>query len=162
MIVVADAGPVLYLVLIESVDVLKPLYDQVIIPQTVADELQHDRAPDAVRSWIANLPDWCRIHANVPSDPSLDYLDSGERAAIGVALFLAADRVLIDEWEGRAAAQSRRLYVTGTLGVLAEAHRRQLLDFESSIAALRATSFYMSEGLVECVRRSLSTGSEDI
>ncbi len=162
MIVVADAGPVLYLVLIGSVDVLQPLYDQVIIPQTVADELQHDRAPDAVRSWIANLPDWCRIRAHVSSDPSLAYLNSGQCAAISLALSLAADRVLIDEWAVRVEAERQHLSVTGTLGVLAEAHRRRLLDFESAIAALRATSFYMSDGLVNRVRRDLSTGREDI
>lgn len=57
MIVVADASPVLYLVLVGSVDVLQALYDQVVIPQAVADELQHADAPDPVRTWIANLPD---------------------------------------------------------------------------------------------------------
>lgn len=98
----------------------------------------------------------------MPSDPSLVHLDAGERAAISLALSIAADRVLIDEWEGRVAAERRRLSLTGTLGVLAEAHRRRLLDFESAIAALRTTSFYMSEALINTVRQSLSTRSEDI
>jgi predicted nucleic acid-binding protein len=42
MIVVADAGPPHYLVLIEAVDVLESLYSCVLVPQAVAGELQGD------------------------------------------------------------------------------------------------------------------------
>ena len=84
MIVVADTSPLHYLVLIGSVDVLKPLYHSVVVPQAVAGELQHAAAPDSVRSWIAQPPDWCEIHADVRSDPSLEFLGLGERAAIDV------------------------------------------------------------------------------
>lgn len=158
MIVVADAGPLLYLVLIGSVDVLKPLYDYVVVPQAVAEELQHASAPDSVRAWIVQPPDWCGIRPNLPSDASLANLDVGEHAAISLALSLAADRLLIDEWDGRVEATRRHLHVTGTLGVLAEAHRQHLLDFESAIERLRQTTFYMSEKLINRVRRQLSTG----
>lgn len=44
MMVVADTGPIIYLVLIEAVDVLKPLYGHVLVPQTVVGELQGVRA----------------------------------------------------------------------------------------------------------------------
>ena len=40
MIVVADTGPLNYLVLIEAVNVLHPLYTNVVVPKTVADELR--------------------------------------------------------------------------------------------------------------------------
>jgi hypothetical protein len=40
MIVVADTGPLNYLVLIEAVDVLQPLYKHVVVPKTVAEELR--------------------------------------------------------------------------------------------------------------------------
>ena len=58
---------------------------------------------------------------------------------------------------GRAEAERRHLLVTGTLGVLAEAHRARLLDFEVALAQLRQTNFYVSADLVARVRR-LSTG----
>jgi len=38
VIVVADASPLHYLVLIAAVDVLHPLYDHVVVPETVAEE----------------------------------------------------------------------------------------------------------------------------
>jgi predicted nucleic acid-binding protein len=40
MIVVADTGPLNYLVLIEAVDVLEPLYRHVVVPRTVVEELR--------------------------------------------------------------------------------------------------------------------------
>jgi predicted nucleic acid-binding protein len=156
MIVVADTGPIHYLVLIEAVDVLKPLYSRVLVPQTVAGELQGTGTPDAVRIWIAKPPEWCEIQPDPPADPALQFLDPGERAAITLALLLNAGRLLIDEWDGRAEAERRHLLVTGTSGVMAEAHCAGLLDFEAALARLRHTNFYFSTELVDRIRQRLS------
>jgi predicted nucleic acid-binding protein len=43
MIVVGDAGPLNYLLLIGEVDVLSSLFSRVIVPQAVASELAIDR-----------------------------------------------------------------------------------------------------------------------
>ncbi|MGH9431218.1 MAG: DUF3368 domain-containing protein [Terriglobia bacterium] len=157
MSVVADAGPLHYLVLIGAADVLEPLYGRVLVPQTVADELRETSAPPPVRGWISQPPAWCEIRADPPPDPAFQSLDPGERAAIALALSLHADRLLIDEWDGRAEAERRHLLVTGTLGVLAEAHQRQLLDFETAVVRIRQTNFYLSAALVDRVRRQMST-----
>jgi|ERR1700733_12857453 predicted nucleic acid-binding protein len=79
MIVVADAGPLHYLVLIGAVDVLPPLYTRVLVPETVAAELQDAHTPATVRAWIARPPQWCEIRPD-PSDPALGFLDAGEPA----------------------------------------------------------------------------------
>ena len=157
MIVVADAGPLHYLVLIGAVDVLVPLYTRVLVPETVAAELQDAHTPATVRAWIAQPPHWCEIRPDPPSDPALSFLDAGEHAAITLALSVNAGRLLIDEQAGRAEAERRHLMVTGTLGVLAKAHRARLLDFEVALAQLRQTNFYVSADLVARIRR-LSTG----
>jgi len=109
MIVVADAGPLHYLILIGAVDVLGPLYNRVVLPEAVAQELRYQRAPAAVRAWISSLPGWAEIRPDPYSDPSIEFLDPGERAAISLAVSLNADRVLIGEWDGRAEAERRGL-----------------------------------------------------
>src|SRR5947209_8162696 len=123
MMVVADAGPLHYLILIEAVDVLEPLYLRVLLPRAVSSELLAANAPRPVRDWMAQRPTWCEIRPDLPPDPTLGFLDAGEQAAIALALSLQADRLLIDERAGRAEAERRHLPVTGTVGVLAEAHR---------------------------------------
>jgi predicted nucleic acid-binding protein len=111
-----------------------------------------------VRTWIAQPPEWFEIRPGPPPDIALQFLDPGERAAIALALSLDAGRLLIDEWEGRAEAVRRHLLVTGTLGVMAEAHRVGVLDFEAALARLSQTNFYLSAELVDRIRRRLSTG----
>ena len=161
MIVVADAGPLHYLVLIGAVDLLQPLYSRVLMPETVAGELQETKTPAIVRAWIAKPPQWCEIQPDPPSDPALQFLDAGGHAAIALALSVSADRLLIDEQAGRAEAERRHLLVTGTLGVLAEAHRAGLLDFETALTRLRQTNFYLSGELVDQIRRRLFAGVEE-
>jgi predicted nucleic acid-binding protein len=156
MIVVADAGPVQYLVRIGVIDVLAPLYQRVLMPQTVARELQHNNAPAAVRTWIAQPPAWCEVHPDPPPDPTLAFLDPGEWAAIALAITIHADGLLIDEHNGRDEAEHRRLHVTGTLGVLGAAHQAGLLDFETAVAQLRRTNFYISDTIVDGLRQRLA------
>lgn len=55
-VVVADTGPLHYLVLIDAIDLIPKLFDQVLVPQTVHDELTAQRTPEPVRSWIAHVP----------------------------------------------------------------------------------------------------------
>ncbi len=106
MIVVADTGPLHYLVLVEAVEVLTPLYSRVIVPQMVASELRNVAAPAAVRGWIGQPPPWLEILPDPPPDPNLASLDPGERAAITLALSLGAERLLIDDWAGRAESRA--------------------------------------------------------
>ncbi len=48
MIVVADASPLNYLVLIDQIDLLPVLYQKVQIPEAVFAELRRPRAPKSV------------------------------------------------------------------------------------------------------------------
>ncbi|MBV9156565.1 MAG: hypothetical protein JO097_09910 [Acidobacteriaceae bacterium] len=151
----ADASPLHYLTLIDAVNVLQPFYGRVLVPQTVALELQNPNTPGRVRAWITQPPPWCQIEADPKADPTLAFLDPGESAAIALALSILADRLLIDDLAARREAQRRQLQVTGTVGVLAAAHRAQLLDLEKSLARLRTTSFRLHPDIVEQVRAGL-------
>lgn len=103
---------------------------------------------------------WCDIRPDPPADPTLAFLDPGERAAIPLAVSVRAARLLIDDLAGRVEARRRHLVVTGTVGVLAAAHLAGLLDFERTLVRLRQTNFYLSDEVVERVRRELATGKE--
>jgi predicted nucleic acid-binding protein len=118
--------------------------------------LQQNNTPAAVRSWIAQPPAWCEIRPDPPADLTLAFLDPGERAAIALTQSLRADRLLMDEWEGRMETERRGLPVTGRVGVLANAHLAGLLDFEQAIVELRQTNFYVSDEVVERVRQDIA------
>jgi predicted nucleic acid-binding protein len=141
-VVVADTGPLQYLVLTGAIDVLPKLYGAVTAPAAVHGELLHPVAPAAVRNWAAAPPAWLTIvPAPVSADPQLRKLDAGEAAAIALALMLRADLVLMDERAGVTTARARALNVIGTIDVLDQAARAGLIDIAAAVARLRATNF---------------------
>ena len=139
--VVADTGPLNYLIMIEAVDVLPRLFSPILIPTGVREELSHPKAPTAVRSWIAHPPSWLKIaslQSFPPSGPSA--LHPGERQAITLAIERQA-ALLIDDRDGVSEARRIDLEVFGTLAVLARAAGRGWIDLPEMFRRLRATSF---------------------
>jgi predicted nucleic acid-binding protein len=153
MIVVADSGPLHYLILLEHIELLRRFYGKVLVPEPVAGELSAAAAPAVVRDWMRKAPTWVDVRP-VPSDAVAmitDDLDLGERAAIALAETMHADLLLIDEAAGRAEAKRRHLRVTGTLGVLRAGAEQGLVNVPDLLERLKGTSFYLDETLLNAV-----------
>jgi predicted nucleic acid-binding protein len=150
LIVVSDTSPINYLILIEEIEILSALYERVLIPESVYQELQHSNVALAVRNWIAQTPKWLEVRSviGIP-DPILEGLDPGERDAISLALRLKIETILIDEREGRRAAQHHKIQVIGTLGVLEHASTRGLLALGPALSRLQKTSFRVRSEIIE-------------
>ncbi|MEL7363010.1 MAG: DUF3368 domain-containing protein [Bacteroidota bacterium] len=152
MTLVSNTTPLHYLVLIDAITVLPALFGPVAIPETVRDELAHSHAPEAVRSWIANSPDWLQVApAPATQDSDLLRLDPGERDAILLAESGEASLLLIDERIGRATARARGLRIAGTLGVIERATSQGLLNGVAAIERLRATNARLAPSLLDQV-----------
>jgi predicted nucleic acid-binding protein len=150
--VVSNTSPLNYLVLIDQIQLLSKLYGRVFIPQSVAEELKASETPEVVRSWIASPPRWLEIDSEVPvADSNLSELHQGERDAIALAQHLQAEALIIDERRGRQEAETRKLIVIGTLGVLAAAHERGLVNLADAIDRLRQTTFHVSPKLLAMI-----------
>ena len=151
-LVIADTGPVNYLILIGHIDLLAALFEKVILPDVVRSELASRKAPPSVRQWIANSPVWLQVRAAPLSDSddvSLKEIDAGEKAAIQLAVSLHADLLLMDDRKGVNAAERKDLRVTGTLGVLDLAAERGLIDFGLAIKNLERTTFHRPKTLLD-------------
>lgn len=154
-IVVADTSPVRYLVLIGEVRILPALFEKIIIPTAVRDELTHPGAPQSVRNWMYALPPWLEVlPAPIsPLDNGLEGLDEGEKAALALAASLKADLILLDDREGVRAARNKGFRVVGTLRVLRLAAQRGFLDWDDAFDRLKRTNFrYRQEVVDEIVR----------
>lgn len=76
MIVVADTSPINYFVQIGCESVLPSLYQRVLIPHSVLDELGHPGAPKVVAKWLLELPRWIEVRRTVAlPDAALAELD---------------------------------------------------------------------------------------
>lgn len=153
MIVVADSGPLHYLIQLEHIDLLRRFYHQVLVPEAVANELSANSTPGIVREWITRPPPWVDVRpvSSFAVSTITDDLDLGERAAIALAEAVHADLLLIDEAAGRAEAKRRQFRVTGTLGVLRSGAEQGLVNVADLLQRLERTSFYLDEALVSTV-----------
>lgn len=169
MTVVADTSPINYLVQVEEIGLLSRLFETVLIPRKVQDELRSSGAPDAVSSWIKHPPNWLQVR-NVHQaeiervtqslkNPKLEAisqnLDPGEREAIALALELRPHFLIIDERQGRKVAKGLDLQITGTLGVLDRADDKGMVkDLPQLVGRLvNHTTFRAGQDQVDYVLR---------
>jgi predicted nucleic acid-binding protein len=150
VIVVADASPLRYLILIEHTHVLPALYGHVIVPPTVITELTRERTPNLVRTWVMDRPDWLHVQAptQVIAAVRTD-LGEGEREAIRLAVEMSADTLLVDDRDARHEAERLGVPVLGTLRVLADASQHGFADLAVAFARLRKTNFRGSSQLLQ-------------
>ena len=122
MIIVSDTSPIRALDFLERLPLLNDLFDRVLIPPAVRDEL--DSPPPRFRAVDLSKYDFIEIHA--PQDQSRVHqfrlkLDQGESEALALALERGAQLILIDEQRGRKTAAQFGIVPLGTLGVLLRA-----------------------------------------
>jgi predicted nucleic acid-binding protein len=151
MIVVSDTSPINYLLLVGQIDLLPRLFQQIIIPDVVRDEMLDPDAPLVLRQWIANPPSWLTIQTVSVIDETLSSLDPGEQAAITLAQTLPADLLIIDERLGRQSASNRGIPVIGTLGILDDAADRGWIDLAETIDRLQQTNFRISRRIIQAL-----------
>jgi len=151
MIVVSDTSPINYLLLIHQIDLLPRLFERIIIPDAVCNEMLNEEAPSILQKWIKNPPPWLEIQTVSRIEPNLNRLDIGEQTAITLAQTLPADLLLIDERLGRKIAQEYAVPIIGTLGILDEAARQGWIDLEEVIAHLQQTNFRISRQVIQAL-----------
>ena len=150
-LVIADTGPVNYLLLIGHIEILPALFERVILPSAVKDELANPDTPLLVRNWIAAPPSWVNVrHTAKPlSNISMAELGAGETEAITLAVELHADLLLMDDRRGVRAALNKGFRVAGTLAILGVAARHDLLNLADAFDRLKCTSFHYRQEIMD-------------
>jgi uncharacterized protein len=155
LIVVSDTSPLSNLVLIDSLFLLKEIYQVIVIPQSVAAELLKGGNEDPRILAVLSL-DWVEIQQSTNQELIADLrnnylLDRGEAEAIALALELSADQLLIDERLGRREATRLGLSITGILGVLLIAKDRGLISAVQPVmnALITQANFRVSQQLYQ-------------
>lgn len=150
MIAVSNTTPLRYLIAIEQEHLLGQLFEKVIVPAAVHEELTEVKTPEKVRRRVLSLPAWYEVRTvrEIQATSFPVTLHRGEREAILLAETLPADVLLIDEQIGRTIALSRNLPLSGTLGVLERADTLGLMsDFPEVLKQLKTSGFFIAESL---------------
>lgn len=150
MVVISDTSPLTALLLAGEAGLLCSLFDRVIIPTAVQNELM--RAHSQLPAWIEVLSP-----QNIPVSIHQAGLDAGETEAIALALELQPDTLLMDERLGRRVAAQHGLNVTGLLGLLVLAKQQGLLiEVVPTIQKLQAKgNCWFGQSLLQSVCNSV-------
>ncbi|EJN57419.1 hypothetical protein [Halogranum rubrum] len=144
ILAVADAGPIIHLDEIDALSLLS-VVDELLIPQTVYQELEAGTVPPALEAVEYELVESDTTNFDVDLDP-------GETAALAVASERAAV-LLTDDLAARDAANDRDVEVHGSIGVLVLAYTRGELEKSEAAELMRAlqteTSLFITDAVVE-------------
>ena len=138
--VISDTSCLIALQNLNRLDLLKDLYQEIIITKEVQNEFGEE------------LPPWIKIssakNVNLRSDLE-KRLDKGEASSIILAQETPNSTLIIDEIKGRKIAKSLNIDIIGTIGILIIAHKRGLAeDVLNIIYKLIENGFRISDDLL--------------
>jgi predicted nucleic acid-binding protein len=145
MSVVSNSSPLIALDQIQHLDLLQPLFREILIPDQVAVETVASVQP---RLWIRQQS----LSLPVLSATQRPTLGPGEREAICLAVEVQAAAILLDDDPARKVAIQLGLPVIGTAGVLILAKERQLIAaVRPCLDALIENRFFLARTVYELI-----------
>ena len=129
MIVISDTSPIINLAIIDKLDLLPQLFDTIVIPEAVFNEIVIIGKGLPGSDIIENAK-WVEVKAcnnRILINSLLDYVQIGEAEALTLALELHADTIIVDEAAARNLAEQFGLNFTGLLGILIKAKEHGLI-----------------------------------
>ena len=146
MTTVSNSTPLIALSKIGKIELLHEYFGQIYIPKAVYEEVVVNGGILYGAEEVAKA-DWIIVEdvGNALAVESLSmYLDAGESEAI----VLAKEKdglLIIDDGDGRKAAENMNVDITGTVGILLKAGRDGKIDLRESLDELNACGFRLSE-----------------
>lgn len=125
MLLIADTGPIISLLLIEQFEALEHLFPEFLIPQAVWEELRSHHEISVYQDELNRLaPKVRKITYHFP----ISGIERGETEAIMLYRELHADYLLIDDKKAREKAELFDIKCIGTLGVLFLARQQGMIS----------------------------------
>ena len=158
MLIVSDTTPIISLIKVNRLDLLKTMFQEVIIPQAVYNELvcnlRFADEADIVKNCdflkVASIQDT----DNIALLRETEKLDAGESEAIILSQEQVADILLMDEHRGRQVAKRMGINIVGTIGILLQAYDEKLLsraEILDRLECMQRNKIRISKTLMEYV-----------
>lgn len=126
VIVISDTSPVSNLIIIGKLEILKEVFEEIVIPPSVESEIEK-LSDFSISLNLYHKSEWIRKER--PKNDKevkklMNEIDEGESEAIVLAIEMGADYLLIDERIGTNKAREKGLETIGLLGVLIKAKEK--------------------------------------
>jgi predicted nucleic acid-binding protein len=156
---VSNSGPLIHLSWIDQLGLLQQLFDDVVVPEGVRDELLRAEAGTLGLAVLRDAFTAGQLHVRAVEDVAavemlVGPLGRGEVEAIMLTRELRVDFLLLDDLQARKSAERQGLRCMGTIGILRAARNRGLVPAATPLLIeLRHHGFRISDVLLEQIRR---------
>ena len=145
---VVNASPLIVLAKIEQQNLLTLLADELVVPQSVVNEINAGPADDPARQFLASSP---LLVVTVSADPIIQAWDlgSGETSVLSYAFEKEGWKAVIDDGAARRCARALDIPMIGTLGVILKAWKAQLIpEAAPLLKALQDQGFRLNDQII--------------
>ena len=162
-VAISNSGPLIHLTIVGLLELVFKLYDVILIPQSVYNEIvvkgKEEGHSDAILLEQAISNEKIKVE-KVKADTqkiSTSKLHQGEINAILLALQLEVENILLDDEEARIFARKLKIKVKGTLGILIELFKQKFLELEEALKYLKKINaiMYLSSDVYSYVEDEL-------
>ena len=154
--IICDTGPIIALSIIDHLWILKALFQEVLLPEPVHQEIVRG---GPVLAGMSNYREasWLTVQSLAkPLDPLLrSVLDTGEASVIQLAVETESAIVLIDELKARKVARTIfRLQVIGTARLLVEAKKlNSTVSVRGALQGMRDGGYWIHDDIAQFALR---------
>lgn len=152
---VINASPLILLGKIDQLNLVGQLVSRLVVPESVFNEIATGEQNGLTQKTL----DWAQSHVKPDAAIPVSILNwdigAGESQVLAHCLLTQGSKAILDDGEARAAAQSHRIRMHGTLGIILRAKRSGLIvAARPLIEQLLANGSYLSDSLVrEALRK---------
>lgn len=159
-LVISNASPLIALSGIDHLNILRELWNEVLIPDAVYKEVVTDgRGKPGADKTAAACGDWIKVISakNLSEVEALQtILDEGEAEVIALGQEIKANLLLLDNREPRLFAKSVGLAVIGTVGIIKLAWQKGFIKQPSGeLYKLRINGFWIDDELMAHLKKDM-------
>ena len=153
--IIVDSSPFIVLLKSNLEQILPELYEEIITPEAVWQEILSGRDDDVAKRKLPFLFWIKRTPAAISSITIENYnLGAGETAVLNLALTISESRVILDDYAARKCAKALGIKFFGTGGVLILAKQKGLIDSVSdALEKVQNAGLWLSDSVIELLKQ---------
>lgn len=151
--IIVDSSPLIVLLKSDLEYILPKLFEEIIVPEEVWQEISVKKSNDIAAQKLPNL-EWLKRTRVEFSNPIIESfgLGKGETAVLNLALTIAESKVLLDDFAARKSSKAMKISTLGTGGLIIMAKQNGLIPSVSeSLSKVQDAGLWLSGEIIEMI-----------
>lgn len=153
--IIADSSPLIVLLKSDLEDILPKLFEEILVPEAVWQEVLSGGETDAAKQKLPLLSWIKRIPTTISNEEIKQYnLGKGETEALSLALKTPDSGVILDDFAARKCAKDMKIPFIGTGGLLIAAKQKDLISSVSeALQKVQNEGLWLSDAVIEMLKQ---------